>query len=91
MPILSHKAFRKRSWSIALAGAVLVLGAGAYTVIAMAGTPSVTQQRPFTIKGDARVPLRPGSSQARNPVLTNRYRSISRPFLLVLATDEKAR
>jgi len=63
-----------RSWSIALAGAVLVLGSGAYTTIAMVRTPSATPPRPFTIKGDARVPLRPGSSQALDPALTNRYR-----------------
>ena len=74
MPILCHKGSRRRSWIIALAGAVLVLGSGAYMVAAMVRTPSVTRQRPFTIKGDARVPLRPGSSQALNPALTNRYR-----------------
>ena len=59
---------------MALTGAVLALGPGAYTVIATVSMPSATGQRPFTIAGDARVPLRPGSSQALNPALTNRYR-----------------
>ncbi len=74
MPILPANAYRRWMWSIALAGAVLVLGSGAYTVIAMVRTPPVTRQHPFTIKGDVHVPLRPGSSQALNPALTNRYR-----------------
>lgn len=61
---------------IALAGAVLLLGPGAFTVFAVVSAASVQQprQRPLTIKGDLRVALRPGASQTLNLALTNRYR-----------------